>query len=128
MHRQRATPRGIDEYIAAQPPQARAILKRIRRTVARIAPAAQEKISYRMPTFILNGVLLHFAVFRAHVGLFPPVRGDARLEKALAPYAGPKGNLRLPLDRPIPYGLIARLVRLRLRQNLAKARRRAKQR
>jgi uncharacterized protein YdhG (YjbR/CyaY superfamily) len=124
----RAIPRSIDEYIAGQPAKVRAILTRIRRTIARAAPAAQEKISYRMPAFTLNGVLVYFAAFKAHIGLYPPVRGDARLEKALAPYAGPKGNLRLPLDQPMPYDLITRLVKLRLRQNLGKALRRGKKR
>jgi uncharacterized protein YdhG (YjbR/CyaY superfamily) len=81
-----------------------------------------------MPAFTLNGVLVYFAAFKAHIGLYPPVRGDARLEKALAPYAGPKGNLRLPLDQPMPYDLITRLVKLRLRQNLGKALRRGKKR
>jgi uncharacterized protein YdhG (YjbR/CyaY superfamily) len=124
----RAIPRSIDEYIAGQPAKVRAILTRIRRTIARAAPAAQEKISYRMPAFTLNGVLVYFAAFKAHIGLYPPVRGDARLEKALAPYAGPKGNLRLPLDQPMPYDLITRLVKLRVRQNLGKALRRGKKR
>jgi uncharacterized protein YdhG (YjbR/CyaY superfamily) len=124
MDGQRATPRSIDEYIAAQPAKSQAILTRIRRTIARAAPAAQERISYRMPAFTLNGVLLYFAAFKAHIGLYPPLRGDARLEKALAPYAGAKGNLRLPLDQPMPYGLITRLVKRRVQQNLAKAARR----
>jgi uncharacterized protein YdhG (YjbR/CyaY superfamily) len=124
----RAIPRSIDEYIAGQPAKVRAILTRIRRTIARAAPAAQEKISYRMPAFTLNGVLVYFAAFKAHIGLYPPVRGDARLEKALAPYAGAKGNLRLPLDQPMPYDLIRRLVKLRVRQNLGKALRRGKKR
>lgn len=128
MDRQRAIARSIDEYIAAQPAKSRAILTRIRRTIERAAPAAQETISYRMPAFTLNGALVYFAAFKAHIGLYPPFRGDARLQKALAPYAGPKGNLRLPLDQPIPYPLIARLVKLRARQNLTKARLRGKKR
>ena len=128
MDRQRAIPRSIDEYIAAQPAKSQAILRRIRRTIARAAPAAQERISYRIPAFTLKGVLVYFAAFKAHIGLYPPVRGDARLTQALAPYAGAKGNLRLPLDQPIPYDLITRLVKLRVRQNLAKALRRGKKR
>jgi uncharacterized protein YdhG (YjbR/CyaY superfamily) len=64
---------------------------------------------------------VHFAAFKKHIGLFPPVRGDAGLEKAVAPYAGEKGNLRFPLDRPIPYGLIERIVKLKVKQNLSKA-------
>ncbi len=73
-----------------------------------------------MPTFRLNGILLYFAAFRNHSGLYPPVSGDANLEKALARFAGPKGNLKFPLDQPIPYGLIQKIVKLRVKQNLAK--------
>jgi len=100
----------------------RAILQKIRLTIRRNAPLAQEIISYRMPAFKLNGILLYFAGFKNHIGMYPPVAGDARLRKALSPYAGPKGNLRFPLDEPIPYGLIERIVKLRVKQNMTKAR------
>ncbi len=73
-----------------------------------------------MPAVRLTGILLYFAGFKNHIGMYPPVSGDARLQKALARYAGPKGNLRFPLDKPIPYDLIRRIVRLRVKQNLAK--------
>jgi uncharacterized protein YdhG (YjbR/CyaY superfamily) len=114
-------PQSIDEYIAACSPAVRPILARIRLAIARAAPEAQETISYRVPTFTLSGALVYFAAFKKHIGFYPPVRGDAGLEKAVAPYAGEKGNLRFPLDQPIPYGLIERIVRLRVKQNLAKA-------
>jgi len=78
-------------------------------------------MSCRMPAFKQKGILIYFAAFKSHIGLYPPVRGDAKLENALAPYAGPKGNLRFPLDRPVPYTLISRIVRLRVKQNLTKA-------
>lgn len=113
-------PQGIDEYIAAFPPEVQAILERIRSTVREAAPDAQEVISYRMPAFKLNGILVYFAAFKKHIGLYPPMKGDARLERAIARYAGEKGNLRFPLDQPIPYDLIARIVKLRVKQNLAK--------
>ena len=116
-----ATPRSVDEYIAAYSPDVQAILRRIRSTIRGIAPDAEETISYRMPAFKLHGILVYFAAFTKHIGLYPPVRGDARLEKALAPYSGEKGNLRFPLDEPIPYDLIERIVRLRVKQNAAKA-------
>ena len=116
-----AAPASIDEYIAASPPEVRLILTRIRRTIGATAPGAQELISYRMPAFRLHGILVYFAAFKAHIGLYPPVSGDASLKKALAPYAGPKGNLRFPLDRPIPYDLIKRIVRLRVTQDRARA-------
>lgn len=118
---EKATSASIDAYIAALPLPARKVMSKIRATIAAAAPDAQEVISYRMPAFAQQGILLYFAAFTGHIGIYPPVRGDARLEKALSAYAGPKGNLRFPLDRPIPYGLIKRIVTLRVKQNLAKA-------
>jgi uncharacterized protein YdhG (YjbR/CyaY superfamily) len=121
-------PHTIDDYIAGFPPKVRAILEKIRDTVSSAAPDAEEVISYRMPAFKQGGILIYFAAFKAHIGIFPPVSGDARLEKAVAPYAGPKGNLRFPLDEPIPYDLIRRIVVLRVRQDTTKAVARRKQR
>ena len=118
----RAAPENIDEYIASFSPQVQAILEGIRLTIRSAAPDAQETISYRIPTFTLNGALVHFAAFKEHIGFYPPVRGDARLVTASSIYAGEKGNLRFPLDQPIPYGLIEKLVKLRVKQNLLKAR------
>jgi uncharacterized protein YdhG (YjbR/CyaY superfamily) len=113
----RALPKSIDEYSAACSPEVRAILEKIRFTVRNAAPGAQETISYRMPAFKLRGVLMYFAAFKRHIGFYPPVRGDAKLEKAIAAYAGEKGNLKFPLDQPIPYGLIERIVKHRAKQN-----------
>jgi uncharacterized protein YdhG (YjbR/CyaY superfamily) len=120
METAKATPKSIDEYIAAFSPEIQAILQKIRSTVSTAAPDAQEIISYRMPAFAQNGILVYFAAFKKHIGLYPPVSGDANLEKAIAPYAGEKGNLRFPLDQPIPYDLIERIVKLRVKQNLAR--------
>ena len=116
----RTAPKNMDEYIAACAPEVRSILERIRRTVRNAVPDAQETISYRMPTFTLHGVLVHFAAFKKHIGFYPPVRGDAKLQKAIATYAGEKGNLQFPLDQPIPYGLIERIVKHRAKQNSAR--------
>jgi len=118
----KTAPKNFDEYVATQPRNVQAILKRIRATIRRAAPAAEEIISYRMPAFRRNGILLYFAAFRKHIGVFPPIRGDARLEKALSRYAGEKGNLRFPLDGPMPYGLIERIAKLRVRQDRSKDR------
>jgi uncharacterized protein YdhG (YjbR/CyaY superfamily) len=115
------TPTTIDEYIAGFPPRVQTVLKKIRATVAAAAPGAREVISYRMPAFAQQGILLYFAGFKNHIGVYPPVAGDARLEKALLPYRGPKGNLKFPLDRPIPHDLIKRIATLRVKQNLARA-------
>jgi uncharacterized protein YdhG (YjbR/CyaY superfamily) len=116
----RKTPRSIDEYIAGFPPKVRLVLERIRSTIRKAAPAAEERISYQIPAFAQGGILVYFAAFREHIGFYPPVRGDAGLQAAIARYAGDKGNLRFSLDEPIPYSLIARIVRLRVRQNQAK--------
>jgi uncharacterized protein YdhG (YjbR/CyaY superfamily) len=91
-----ASPTSIDEYIADSGPKVQPILRKIRQTVRAAAPDAHEVISYRMPAFRLHGILVYFAAFKHHIGLFPPVSGDAKLEKAIAPYAGPKGNLKQP--------------------------------
>ena len=117
----RAMPKTIDEYISAFSPEVRAILQEVRQVVRSAAPDAQEAISYNIPAFKLNGVLVYFAAFKKHIGFYPPIRGDSRLEKAVSQYAGEKGNLRFPLDQPIPYALIERITKLRVKQNLAKA-------
>lgn len=114
-----AAPKSIDEYISASPAEVQPILEKIRKTVAAAAPEAQEVISYRMPAFRGRGILVYFAAFKNHIGLYPPVRGDADLMAALARYAGPKGNLKFPLDQPIPYDLIERIALLRVKQDLA---------
>ncbi len=119
----RAAPRSIDEYIASFSPGVQAILEKIRLTIRQAAPDAQETISYNIPAFKLGGILVYFAAFKKHIGLYPPVRGDARLEQSLSIYAGEKGNLRFPLDQPMPLRLIERIVKLRVKQNMSKARR-----
>ena len=116
----RTTPTSIGEYIAVSPPEVRSILERIRVTIKEAAPAAEEKISYQMPTFTLNGNLVHFAAFKKHIGFYPPVR-DKKLKADTSIYAGEKGNLRFPLDKPIPYALINKLVKARVRENQERA-------
>ena len=106
----------IDTYIASFPPPVRAILKNIRRLIRQEAPNAEEILSYRMPAFRQGKILLYFAAFKKHIGIYPPIRGNAALTKAAAPYAGPKGNLQLPMDKPIPYPLLRRIIKHRLRQ------------
>ena len=113
-------PQTIDEYIEGFPPDVQAILEKIRATVRAEAPEAKEMISYRMPAFTLNGILIYFAAFKQHIGVYPPVTGDEKLMKDVAPYAGEKGNLQFPLDERIPYGLIKRIVKARLKQQQAK--------
>ena len=111
-----STPATIDAYIATYPPKLRAILKRIRTTVRNAAPGAEERMAYRMPSFALNGALVYFGGFKEHVGFFPPCR-EAKLKRAAAQYAGPKGNLQFRYDEPIPYELITALVKARVQEN-----------
>jgi len=115
-------PTSIDEYIATFPHGIQAILESIRLTVRKAAPDAQETISYNMPAFTQGGVLVYFAAFKKHIGFFPPIKGDASLEKAKSAYLGEKGNLRFPLDQPIPHALIEKLVKLRVKQMRSKSR------
>ena len=114
--RRRRAPKTIDEYIDRCAPPAQPILRRVRATIAKAAPDATETISYGMPAFKLRRIVVYFAAFKHHIGLYPPVKGDAALEKAVAPYAGEKGNLRFPLERKIPYALISRVVRFKAPQ------------
>lgn len=107
----------IDAYIAEARPEVRPILRKIRQLIRKSAPGAEETISYRMPAFRQSGILLYFAAFKNHIGIFPPIRGDEDLEHELERYRGPKGNLRFPLDEPMPYKLITRIAALRVAQD-----------
>jgi uncharacterized protein YdhG (YjbR/CyaY superfamily) len=98
-----------------------AVLRDVRATIRHAAPDAEETISYQMPAFRLHGILVYFAAWKAHVGLYPPISGDRAIEKAVARYAGPKGNLQFPLDEPMPVALIERIVKLRVKQDTEKA-------
>ena len=110
-------PAPVDAYIASFNPAVRVILRRVRATARAAAPNATEIISYRMPALRQKGVLVYFAAFKHHIGFYPPIRGDSRLERQAAKYAGAKGNLRFAFDQPIPYKLIAALTKLRARQD-----------
>jgi uncharacterized protein YdhG (YjbR/CyaY superfamily) len=114
-------PRNFDEYIESFPPEVQAILEKIRLTIREAAPEAEETISYQMPTFILGGKLVHFAAFKKLIGLFPPVKGDEKLNSEIARYRGEKGNLKFPLDEPIPYALIRRIVKFRVKEQREKS-------
>ena len=111
----------IDGYISQFPADVQAILQKVRTTISGAAPEAKETISYLMPAFKQHGMLVYFAAWEKHIGLYPPISGDKAVEKAVARYAGPKGNLQFPLNEPIPYDLIQRIVKLRVKQDWAKA-------
>jgi uncharacterized protein YdhG (YjbR/CyaY superfamily) len=117
----RKAPKDIDEYIAGFPEDVQAILQKVRATIRAAAPEAEETISYQMPSFRLKGYLVYFAAHKSHIGLYPAPSGIEEFMQELSPYVGGKGSVRFPLDRPIPYDLIARIVKFRAEENLAKA-------
>ena len=110
-------PKDIDAYIAGFPPNVQAILEKIRATIRKAAPGAQEAIKYQIPTFVLNGRnLISFAAYKSHIGLYPAPRGAEEFKEELAKYEGGKGTIQFPLGEAIPYALITRIVKFRVRQ------------
>ena len=113
------TSKDIDAYIAGFPTDVQQILEKIRKTIRKAAPEAEETISYLIPTFNLKGrYLIYFAAYKKHIGLYPAPRGNERFKKELSRYEGGKGTVRFPLDKPIPLALITRIVKFRIKQNL----------
>ena len=111
----------IDEYIKTFPPDVQKILEKMRQTIRKAAPEAVEAISYQMPTFKLNGKnLVHFAAFKKHIGFYPIPSGIEAFKKELSPYVSGKGSAQFPLDQPIPYDLVKKIVIFRVKENLAK--------
>ncbi len=122
----RQLPTTIDAYMAGFPPEVQAKLEQIRRTIKHAAPDASETIKYRMPTFVWHGNLIHFAAFKQHIGLYPTPTGIEAFKKDLAAYHGAKGSVQFPLDKPLPLGLISRIVKFRVKENRERARSKAK--
>jgi uncharacterized protein YdhG (YjbR/CyaY superfamily) len=108
---------GIDEYIAAFPADVQKLLESIRGTIRKAAPKAEETIKYAMPTFILNGNLIHFAAYKNHIGIYPVPRGDDSFKKLLVRYEGDKSTMRIPLHEPLPLTLIGKIVKYNVRRN-----------
>lgn len=121
-------PQTIDEYIAAFPPPVQARLKKIRQTIKKAAPGAQEAMKYRLPTFTLHGNLVHFGAFKDHIGFYPTPSGINAFKKELASYAQAKGSVQFPLDQPVPYDLIRRIVEFRVAENQKSAAAKGKKR
>jgi uncharacterized protein YdhG (YjbR/CyaY superfamily) len=113
-------PQTVDEYIQSFPAATRKVLESVRATVLASVPGGEERLSYRMPAVFFNGVVVYYAAFKEHLGLFPPAQ-DPAVRAKVAQYAGPKGNLQFPLAAPIPLDLVAQVVQARLAGNLAKA-------
>ena len=126
MKAKQVAPRTIDEYIDAVPKEVQPILRRVRSTIRKAAPGAQEAIKYQLPTFTLDGNLVHFGAFKNHIGFYPTPSGTAKFKRELSVYAGAKGSIRFPLDRPIPYDLITRIVEFRVKETMDKAAAKAK--
>ena len=117
----RTASKNIDEYIAGFPKDVQEILEKIRMTIRKAAPEAQETIKYQMPTFTLKGNLVHFAAFKNHIGLYPAPTGIEEFKKELSVYKSGKGSVRFPLDKPIPFDLISKIVKFRVKENLERA-------
>ena len=111
----------IDAYIASFPKEVQGILEQIRRTIRKAAPGAVEAISYQIPTFKLNGSnLVHFAGWKNHIGFYATPSGNVAFKKELARYKVAKGSIQFPLDEPIPYGLVTKIAKFRVKETLVK--------
>jgi uncharacterized protein YdhG (YjbR/CyaY superfamily) len=110
------SPKTVDEYIAGFPRDVQTILKQVRATIRKAAPDAEEAIKYRVPTFVLNGNLVHFAAFKNHVGFYPTPSGIKEFKDELSPYESAKGSVQFPLDKPMPLKLIERIVKFRVKE------------
>ena len=108
----------IDQYITGFSSEIQAILQEIRAIIKKAAPEAQEAISYQMPTFKMNGNLIHFAAFKNHIGVYPAPTGIEQFRKELSAYKGGKGSVQFPFSLPMPYDLISRIVKYRVQENL----------
>ncbi|MDH4058644.1 MAG: DUF1801 domain-containing protein [Cyclobacteriaceae bacterium] len=115
------TPTTIDEYIAMYPAKVQLILEKLRKTIKKAAPEAEEVISYAIPTFKLKGNLVHFGAYENHIGFYPAPSGIAAFKKELSGFEGGKGTIRFPLDKPIPFTLVSKIVAYRVNENLEKA-------
>ena len=120
MKTSQAAPKDIDEYIAAFPKDVQEILEKVRVTIKKAAPDAEEAIKYQIPTFTLNGNLVHFAAFKKHIGFYPAPRGIEEFKEELSAYKGAKGSVQFPLDKTIPFDLISRIVEFRVKEQRQK--------
>ncbi|SJZ63412.1 iron chaperone [Sediminibacterium ginsengisoli] len=111
----------IDTYISEFPKEVQVLLQQVRSTIQKAAPGAKEAIKYAMPTFVLNGNLVHFAAFSHHIGFYPAPTGIEAFEKALSPYKTGKGSVQFPIGEPLPLKLITQIVHYRVAENELKA-------
>ncbi len=113
-------PKDIDQYISSFPEDVQVRLQSLRHTIQKAAPKAEEKISYGLPTFTLNGNLVHFGGFKNHIGFYPAPSGITSFQKELAAYESGKGSVKFPLDKPLPLTLVTKIVKCRVKENMEK--------
>jgi uncharacterized protein YdhG (YjbR/CyaY superfamily) len=112
------SPESIDTYIAQFPTEVQTLLQQMRQTIQKAAPSATEAISYQIPTFRMNGNLVHFAGFKKHIGFYPGAAGMAAFQGELAGYKSAKGSVQFPLDEALPQALVTKIVKFRVEQEL----------
>ena len=108
----------VEDYMSALAPDTRAILEEVRKTIAKAAPKAEEVISYNMPAFRLHGMLVWYAAFKNHIGLYPRASGIEVFKKELSGYKMAKGSVQFPIDEPMPLSLITKIVKYRVKENM----------
>ena len=118
--------KNTDEYIAGFPQDKREVLEKFRATIKKAAPGAEELISYSMPAFKLHGLLVWFAGHNKHIGFYPRVSAVTAFEKELSKYKGAKGSVQFPFDKPMPLGLVTKMVKFRVKENLEKEKKKNK--
>ena len=118
--------RNIDEYIAGFPGHIQDILQKFRETIRRAAPGAEEVMSYQMPAFKFHGMLVYFAMHKNHIGFYPTPSGIEAFKKELSAYEGAKGSVKFPIDKPFPSGLVTKIVKFRVKENLEKVKTKSK--
>ncbi|WP_238882849.1 DUF1801 domain-containing protein [Clostridium sp. YIM B02551] len=116
----------ISEYILKFPAEIQDILNALRKVIREAAPEADEKISYQMPTFVFHGNLVHFAAYKNHIGFYPTPSAISAFKAELSEYKGAKGSVQFPIEKPLPYELISRIVKFRVDENIIKVENKSK--
>ncbi len=120
MKKENAVPKTVDEYLKTFSPEVRSKLENLRQTIRKAAPKAEELISYQMPAYKYQGILVYFGAYKNHIGFYPTAKGIETFKKELSAYEGSRGTVRFPPDKLIPLGLISKIVKFRVKENEAK--------
>jgi uncharacterized protein YdhG (YjbR/CyaY superfamily) len=118
METKTTTPKDVDEYISSFPKEVQRLLEEVRATIKKVAPGAEEVISYQMPAFKFHGMLVYFAGYKNHIGFYPMPSAIETFKKELSVYKSAKGSVQFPTDSPLPLNLISKIVKYRVRENL----------